>query len=222
MRCALATLALAAEALAAAPAIGAQGMERERGWSLQVSIGAPLNLPTPVTIRQGASPDLRFTARWETRPFEPPLYYAVRIGRWDRAGAWEIELVHHKLYLAHPPTEVQRFDVSHGFNLLLVNRAIAVNGVVLRGGPGVVVAHPENTVRQLPLPPNRTLLGGGYHVAGPALQFAAGRRWDGPGPLRLGVEAKVTGAWVRVPVASGRASVPNVALHALAGVGLGP
>ena len=214
-------LVLAAAMATAAP-LTAQTAAPARGLSVAVFVGAPLNLPTRLTIRQAGTEDLALAARWATRPFDSPIYYAVRVGCWDRSGAWEVELLHHKLFLTNPPAEVGQFDVSHGFNLVLLNRAVRVRGLVIRGGPGLVVAHPENRVRGQALPASPTLLGGGYRLAGPALQLAVGRDWRAVGPLAVGVEAKLTGAWARVPVAGGRANVPNVAVHALAGIGLAP
>ena len=213
---------VAAGVLLAAHPAAAQQSEEGHGWSVRLSLGASFNFPTRLTIRQEGAPTLATGARWAARPLELPLYYSVRVSRWDATGAWEVELVHHKLYLRNPPTEVQRFEISHGFNLVLVSRGVRAGNLVLRAGAGLVVAHPENVVRGEALAPARTLLGGGYHLAGPALQLGAAREWRGPGPLRLSAEGKVTGAWTRIPVARGWATVPNLALHALAGVGLGP
>jgi len=37
--------------------------------------------------------------------------------------------------------------------------------------------------------------------------------------LFASVEGKLTASWIRVPIADGRATVPNVAVHVLAGIG---
>jgi len=94
----------------------------------------------------------------------------------------------------------------------------------LRVGLGLVVAHPEGRIggRQI-RGARRTLLGGGYHVAGGALQVALGRRFAlGGGRVALTVapEAKLTAALARVPLEQGTLTVPNVALHALGGIGV--
>lgn len=188
-------------------------------WTVELLGGAAVNAPMPLRIRQRGTPDLRFLARYETRPWEGAPYYAYRVGRWSQGErAWELELVHHKLYLADPPSEVQRFEITHGFNLLLLNRAVRRSGVVLRAGAGLVVAHPESIVRGRVLASNGGGLGGGYHLAGPAVQLAVARRIRLGGGWALTVEGKATGAYARVPVAGGRATVANVAAHGLAGV----
>lgn len=48
-----------------------------------------------------------------------------------------------------------------------------------------------------------------------AVQYSVSLR----GPLYCFAEAKVTGAWARVPVADGTADVPALAIHGLLGVG---
>ena len=71
----------------------------------------------------------------------------------------------------------------------------------------------------------RTFLGGGYHVAGLTAQLAAGRRYAlGLGQVAVYAlpEVKLTASMARVPLgdAGGRVLVPNIAVHALAGLGV--
>jgi hypothetical protein len=177
--------------------------------------------PSPLRIQREGEPDLAFTARYETRPFRGSPYYAYRFARWSGLRAWEAELVHHKLYLTNPPPEVQHFEVTHGYNLVTVNHAARSRerGWVARLGVGVVIAHPEGVVRGRPIASARTVLGGGYHVAGFTAQVAVGRRIELARHLVLSPEAKATASLARMSTADGRLAVPNVALHALAGLG---
>jgi hypothetical protein len=189
------------------------------GWAFQASAGAAVNLETPLTVRQAGEPDLDLDGDYETRPFESPLYYMLRAGRWRGSAGWEIELIHHKLFLRDPPPEIHDFSISHGYNLVTADRAWELRRLILRAGAGVVVAHPESTVRGRTLDPEDTNLGGGYHLTGPVLQLAAEKRVDFGRRWFLGIEGKVIGARAVVPVAGGDAEVPNVALHALVGLG---
>lgn len=189
-------------------------------WVFQVAVGAVDNLETSLEIRQSGFETLELDADYETRPFESPLYYSLRAGRWsDRRRGWELELIHQKLFLRNRPPEVERFDISHGYNLATVNRAWEVGRVIARAGAGAVVAHPENTVRGRSLEQSGGL-GGGYHLAGPALQLGVEARLELGPRWFLGLEGKLTAARAEVPVAGGEAEVPNTALHALIGVGL--
>lgn len=181
------------------------------GVAVQLSGGAAHNAPSPLLIRQDGETVLDRNARLDTRSFDPPLYYTARAGRWDGPRAWELELVHHKVYLEDAPPGVE-FAVSHGLNFLLLNRARREGGWLWRGGLGPVIAHPETKIR------GRTLKGGGYYLSGAAAQLSLERRltiWN----LFLSLEAKATLAWARVPVAGGHASLLNPAFHALVGVG---
>lgn len=183
---------------------------------LRLSGGGVYNVPAPLSIRQDGRAVLDRWARYDTRPFEPPLYWAARAAWWKAGRAWEIELVHHKLYLTDRPADVQEFGVSHGFNLVLLNRAWRAGSWSWRAGGGFVAAHPESRIR------GRAFEGGGlegYFLAGPAAQISLDRRfpiWRG---LFLAVEAKATLAWARVPVDGGHARLWNPALHGLAGGG---
>ncbi len=190
-------------------------------WTVEIFVGIPLGLPSPLTIRQAGQPDIAVRARYESRPFRRPIYYGWRIGRWDGSRGWELELVHDKLYLVDKPGDVGEFAISHGFNLVTVNRAWEHGGVVGRVGAGAVVAHPENTIRGKPLPEDRGLLGWGYYLTGPTVQAAVEKKVRIRGDLFLPVEGKATASFARVPVADGSADVPYAALHGLAGLGIG-
>ncbi len=190
-------------------------------WTFEFFVGVPFGFPSTLTIRQSGQPDIAARAHYESRPLRTPLYYGWRVGRWDGDRAWELEFVHDKLYLADPPAGVGEFAISHGYNLVTVNRAWEHGGLVRRAGAGVVVAHPESTVRGKRLPENGGLLGWGYYLAGPTVQAAVEKRIRLRGDVFLPVEGKATASFARVPVADGSADVPHAALHGLAGLGIG-
>ena len=200
--------------LAAAP------LPAQVSWSAQLATGSAYSAPMTLAVRQAGAPELRVRARYSTRPFRDAPYYAYRFARWAsrgdgaRAQAWELELVHHKIYLENPPAEVQHFEVSHGYNLVTVNRAARHAARTWRAGAGAVVSHGESTVR------GRTLQPVHYHLAGPALQLAADHRTTLGARLYLSLEGKLTAALARVPIAGGLATAPNVAVHGLVGIGV--
>ncbi|HKG94397.1 MAG TPA: hypothetical protein VKA84_20965 [Gemmatimonadaceae bacterium] len=184
--------------------------------------GTAWSLPTRLVIRQRGEPDIRLRARYATRPWRDAPYYAYRLGyAANGRDALEAELVHHKLYLTNLPPEVRQFEVTHGYNLATLNYARRTNDWSLRVGVGLTVAHAENVVRGRRNDPGRTFLGGGYHIAGPTMQLAAGYGVGLARRLSLLPEVKLTASTARVPVADGSATVPNVALHALLGLGAG-
>ena len=143
--------------------------------SFALFLGSAVNASTNLTIEQEDEPDLRINADYDTRGFDAPVYYAWRAGYGDSQGAWEIQLIHHKIYLENPPSEVQRFEITHGYNLLTVNRSFRTGTVDLRVGGGVVIAHTESTVRgEYEGGEGIGMFGSGYELAGPVLIAGTG------------------------------------------------
>jgi hypothetical protein len=201
--------ALLAGALLALAARPAESQE----WRVHAGTGIAYNLPLPLAIEQAGGPPIELTAGWETRPFAAPLYYVWRLERTSAGRALALELIHHKLFLRDAPSAVQRFEISHGFNVVTLQGAwLGTGGASWRAGAGVVVAHPETTVRE-----RRQPRGGwasrGYYVAGPALQLGAGWSRRLVGGLRGGVEAKAIGARASVPIAGGSARLWHASAH---------
>jgi hypothetical protein len=130
-------------------------------------VGTSHAFSTPLEIRQAGQDELRFHARYETRPLDTPLYYDLRLARWHGSRGFELDLLHQKLFLTNPPPEVQAFAVSHGYNLLTLNHLWRSTALVYRLGGGLVVAHPESTVR------GRTFERG-YRLSGPTLNASLG------------------------------------------------
>ena len=188
-------------------------------WTVEASLGAAHNLTTPLTLRQSGFEVLRLQAQYKTRAFEPPLYYAARLTRWQGDHGWGLELVHHKLHLRNPPPQVATFSISHGYNLLAVEHRWRAGGSTFGAGAGAVVAHPENTVRGMRLSEKRGLFRDGYYVAGPVLVASAGRS-VALGERALAVaEIKLSASQTRIPVVQGHANVSHVSLHGTIGLG---
>ena len=192
-----------------------------QSWRVHVGTGIAYNLPLPLVIEQRGEPDLSLDADFETRPFETPLYYVVRLERARGGGAIALELVHHKLFLRDAPADVQEFGISHGFNVLTVQRAWSPDDrFTWRVGAGAVVAHPETTVRGRPQP-RGGWLERGYYLSGPAAQLGADLARPVSGRARVALEAKVIGARAWVPIAGGGARLWHLSGHLDAMIGIG-
>ncbi len=194
-------------------------VEADDGWTFQFFGGSALNIGTPLTIRQSGYADIEINATYMTRPFEDSPYYAYRIARWKGGRAWELEFVHHKLHLRNTRAEVPHFEVTHGFNLIHVNRAWERPRFLYRLGAGVVIGHPESTVRGMPSSGKGGLFNAGYHLAGITGHGSAEKRFHLTKKLFASIEGKLAAAYARVPVAEGKATVRNVALHGMFGIG---
>jgi hypothetical protein len=49
-------------------------------FSVEVFGGTAFSLPSGLTLEQDGEEDLEFTGHYETRPFEQPVYWMVRLG----------------------------------------------------------------------------------------------------------------------------------------------
>jgi len=185
-------------------------------WRIEAATGTAHNFGSSLTLELTGRPETQLDADWETRPFDGAIYYSLRVSRFERGGGWELQLLHHKLYLANPSPPVGRFEVSHGYNLVTVARALERDGFTGRVGLGVVVAHPETLIDGQAQPADHS----GYVLTGPAVVLGAGRTLDLGRRVFLHGEIALSAAWARVPVANGRARVPNWAAHALVGLGV--
>lgn len=188
-------------------------------WEIEARLGGAWNAPLPIRLRQQGQDDLELTARWNTKSFEQPLYYGARLSAWGGVSGWALDLVHHKLHLDDPPPEVQSLAISHGYNLVTVQRLETRGHWRYGAGLGVVVAHPESEVRGRKLDEHRGLFRSGYYISGATGEAHLGA-FRGLGKRLVGiVEARLTLSYASVPIADGDARVPNLAIHAAAGLG---
>lgn len=187
-------------------------------WVFQAATGTAHQFRSRLVIEQDGEEDLDFSAGYATRPFVSGApYYAMRLGRWEGGAAWEFETHHHLVTLVDGPPEVGSFSLTHGYNMNTVNRAWLAAGFVWRLGAGIVITHPESVVRGKKF--TGTGFAEGFYLSGVCGQAALEKRLPLWGKLFLSLEGKVTAAWARVPVEDGSATVPNYALHGLAGLG---
>jgi hypothetical protein len=187
-------------------------------FTVQVFGGAAYNFRMPLVIRQDGEDNIRLNADYDSKSFETPIYYSVRLGWWKDDRAWEVEMVHHKLTLDNNPSEVEHFSITHGFNLLTLNRAWRNPWFIWRLGGGVVITHPESSIRGKEFNQEGGIVDG-YYISGPTAQIAAEKRfylWKG---FFASIEGKFTLSWAHVPVQDGSADVWNSAVHGLIGLG---
>jgi hypothetical protein len=187
-------------------------------WTIQLSTGTSYSFPSPLTIEQDGEKDISLTAEYETRAWATQApYYALRIGRWKDKIAWEFESLHQKLYLTNKPDEVQKFAVSHGYNLNMLNVAFTKYGLIYRIGGGFVMTHPETEIRGRRHEDDGGI--NGFYISGAGGQAALEKRYRLSEKLSCSLELKLTAAYAEIPIADGSASVPNYAAHGLIGIG---
>jgi hypothetical protein len=188
-------------------------------WSFEIHSGEVYNVPLPLQIEQQTYPDIKLTARYRSESLILPVYWDWRFSRWKNNKSWEFETIHHKLYLDNTTPEVQKFNISHGFNMLMVNRGFEKKTFRYRAGMGVVLAHPESNIRGKEFGNSTDDWDTGYYLTGPVFNLAISR------PIRLGSrffinpEAKTTFAYSYIRISEGHADVYNLAFHLILGFG---
>jgi len=156
------------------------------GWSslahAQVELsfygGIQSALDSDVTIRDDdAIANQSFNQAWDGRSFEAPIYYGLRVTRWqDSAFGYGLEFNHAKVYPRNDelPAGFERLELTDGINTLTANayyRWDSLLGEVtpyVGGGLGLAIPHVEVITEE-----SRTF---GYQVTGPAATFIAGAR----------------------------------------------
>ena len=192
-------------------------------WAVEAFLGSAVSAPSNLTIRQDGWPDISFTARYATKPLKSSSapYYGFRVSRWwNRWGAFFDDL-HHKLYLTNNPPEVEKFEVTYGYNLFSLGAGYRVGHWSFLAGAGPVITNPTSLVRGEYKPHDGGIFGSGYYVDGAQLQLGVNRRFRVVGVLFVSADLRGSIGWARVNVANGDADVPNYALHFLLGIGLG-
>lgn len=193
-------------------------------WAIEAHAGFPINLPTPLTITQNGYEDIKLTANYYSQPFVPPIFWVYRISKWKNNKAWELEMMHQKLYLENNPPEVQDFSITHGYNLLMANRAVKTQLLnkefVYRLGAGIVIAHAEGIVRNKPMPQHSSFLKTSYYLAGPVINLALAKQFKISNRFHFNLESKFNGSYAIVPIADGKAYVWHAAFEFIGGLGV--
>ena len=198
------------------------GLGQAQNLSLEAMGGSALNFITPLTIHQAGYPDLQFNANYDTKPLGPyTAYYSWRIGLWKNDQAWEIQQVHHRIFLTNPPPEVQVFAIHFGYNYFLFGHAWKREGLIFHLAVGPIITNPENTIRGQKLYTSGTgLFDQGYDFSGLGFQSSISKNIYINPNLYAVLEVAFIAGWAWwVPIADGYADVPNMALHGHIGMG---
>ncbi len=200
---------------------------KDSSYSFEFFGGTQFNIPTSLTIKQKGEETIKISRAeylsdaW-TWPDSP--YYTWRIAKWKQNKGWELELVHEKIILKNKPPDVQYFEISHGYNLITINRAGKLPNyynLIWRLGAGIVLAHPETEVRNKKNGNRRPepFFPEGFYIGGPTAQISLGKKFNIYHGLFGILETKFTASYADVLIADGHAEVPNAAFHTLFGIG---
>lgn len=193
----------------------ARGGEDKAHWSFELLAGDAYNAGSRTRIRQQTLGDLSFTGDYDTKGLEGPLHYAWRLARWEDAWGWELQLLHHKLFLRNRPTGVDALSVSHGFNIVTFNRVFEYGSWRVRAGLGPVITHAEARI-------SGTAYDGPYEIAGAAALVGLSRKLELSSNFCLLGEVSATFGSIRAQpdgTPALQVTIRNPALHAQVGLG---
>ncbi len=187
---------------------------------IEASGGGVYNVPMPLSIYQDGRQTIRMTAQFESESFTLPVYWDIKLGRTAGQRIFEAELIHHKLYLKNTNSDVQKFNISHGFNMLIFSYGIVKHHYRYKLGLGLVIAHPESEISGLEFGNSTDDWDMGYYLTGPIVSAGVDRQIKLSKIIYLAIGAKTTVAFAKVPINSGHARFVNVAGHLNLGFGL--
>jgi len=200
--------------------------EETSDWYITGSLGYAFNKSEDVYITDTGGDILIKDANIESKPFDAPPYYAIKLGHklsGDYEGySVEFEHVHHKIYIDDLPAGVDHFEVTDGYNLFYLNaRKSMDDGYGIRLGVGAVVAHPQITVRDT----ETYVKGGGaipagegYQMAGWSFQAAVDKEIEFAQNWVAVPEIKLTHSRANIDLENGDVDLDNTALHLQLGV----
>ena len=187
---------------------------KEDSIEFSLGSGAALSYGEDITIKRSGSADVDLgVVNFDTNPFEAPIYYDVRLAKWKDNSAWELEFVHHKLYMDSSDldndqgVDVSNFDIN--YNLLYGNYAkeITPNNIA-RFGAGLVIPSSEITI-------NGVKSNQSYKIAGATFQLGIEHDFPINQHLIFSIEGKMTYSYAKIEVENSSAMVPNTAVHLL-------
>jgi hypothetical protein len=188
-------------------------------WAFDLNFEDVYNVPMPLTIKQKGYSDLKFVARFTADAFTPPVCWDWRFSRWENGKSWEIEAIHDKLYLINTNTNVSKYSISHGFNIITLNRGIEKKFLIYKIGFGAILAHPESVIRGMGYGSSSDYTDFGYFLTGPITMLSVCKPIKFCNRFYFNLEAKTSFAYSHIRVAKGYSNLFNFAFHI--GIGMG-
>ena len=190
-------------------------------WSFEYNLGGVYNFPLPLTIVQAGYHDIYIEkAIYETEPFTSPHYWDWRLIKWFGKSGISFDGIHHKLYLKNKPPEVQRFGISHGYNMCIFSYVRNCKWFNWTVGAGSVLLHPESTIRDKKWPEGPGFDWGGYYLRGYVLNLGIAHQVRVFNRFYINTEARITFSQAEAPIVDGYAKVNSMAFQFIFGPGI--
>lgn len=195
----------------------------EDGWMFTTFLGHSFSANNHIHIHLEDQDDISKTAEYNTRPFVDSPYYIIRFDKWKADTGWGIELIHHKIYMANRPSNLEHFSLSDGFNLLLLNRNWKKESGDYRIGAGATIAHPDVKLQGR----ERFHKAGndGFFIVGPTFQASHAKQLFKTKRYIVSLETKATIAYFKTRISDNSDEYVeglDTALHIALGFGSKP
>jgi hypothetical protein len=203
--------------------LGKENSLQAQTLSFEIMSGDAYNIPTVLTVRQTGYPNIQFLADYDTEPLGPYApYYSWRACLWNKNKdeCWEIQQVHHRLFLTNNPPQIQYFAIHFGYNYFFLGHAWKKDDFIYHLDAGVLITNPENTVRgQVLNNQDAGIFDAGYNFSGVGAEMAVSRNLNFTKNVYAVLDLAFIAGWATVPVSNGSADVPNLAIHGHLGMG---
>lgn len=195
-------------------------IQAQTHWSFELQFGVVHSLDLPLTFHQKGFSDIKIhKADFYSEPLMDPPYWDWRFTKWFKNKSIEFEAIHHKFYLINLPAEVQRFGVSHGYNMMMFNHGRRFGKYILRAGAGSALVHGESTVRGMVYREGPGFDIYGYRLRGVVIHLAAARQIRMSKTFFMNTELKVNAAAANIPIVNGHARMNVVVFQFILGPG---
>ena len=176
------------------------------------SFGTAIHTHTDVSYIDDSGNTQTFSGHFDTRPLKFPIYYGLRLGYLfvNKKNSVELEFIHSKLYGKNLPDNIQKFEITDGYNHIFLNYVHDFDFLKTKVGLGTIVIHPDLTINNV-----RTYTPGskGYQFNGLTFQVALHKSWYHWKIISLFTEAKYTISKSKFKITNGEIDLPNQSLH---------
>lgn len=177
-----------------------------------ISFGTAIHTHTEVSYIDDSGNTQTFSGHFDTRPLKSPPYYGLRLGYLfiNKKDSVEIEFIHNKLYGKNLPDNVQKFEITDGYNHIFLNYVRDFIFLKTKIGLGTIWAHPDIKINNVT---SYTPGLKGYQFDGFTFQMALQKNWYHWQIISLFTEVKYTISQSKFDLTNGEIDIPNQSVH---------
>ena len=187
-----------------------------------VNFGSAYNSPSYLKITQEGYEDIVIRdANYSTEAFVRPTYWDYKLDFETEKRLFGVRTTHHKLILRNPSPEIEYFEITHGYNLLIGYYGWKMKYFTLLAAGGVAFSHPEGIIHgsHASIEKGVPFIGGIYRVTGPNLELAILRKFYFSKRFFVNIEGRINAGYINCQIKRGFVETYPVGLHGIFGIG---